>query len=346
MRVVKPSFQREGASSASAGPPEPEELASTSSLCSVPAAAASEAQEEALLAHHGRTFHFAARFLPGELRPSFVTLYAFFRTLDDLVDERGPEEEPRAIAEELRAWRAWFLADHQGPAPREPLGSRLTQVVERYGVPGTLFLDFLEGLHWDLWPREFASFSRLRAYCYRVAGTVGLALAHVLGATSEGALAAAESLGIAMQLTNILRDVGGDLRKGRLYLPLEDLTRFGLSRSHLQQLLDTGQGPDAAFRDLMRYEVARTHLCYAQSLPGVWLLPPDRRLPILLAGRLYRRILHAIEQHNYDVLRARAHTTLTEKLREAMLALTLDRLWRRGEQLGAFGLEVSLEDEP
>ncbi|MBX5458499.1 MAG: phytoene/squalene synthase family protein [Thermogemmatispora sp.] len=344
MRVVRPSFQREGASSASAGPPG--ELASASSLCSVPPAAGSEVQEEALLARHGRTFHFAARFLPGELRPAFVTLYAFFRTLDDLVDEREPEAVPDAIAEELCAWRAWFLADRQGEAPREPLGSRLAQVIERYEVPGALFLDFLEGLHWDLWPREFASFARLRAYCYRVAGTVGLALAHVLGATSEGALAAAEGLGIAMQLTNILRDVGGDLRKGRLYLPLEDLARFGLSRSHLLQLLDAGQGPDAAFRELMHYEVARTHLCYAQSLPGVWLLPPDRRLPILLAGRLYRRILHAIEQRNYDVLRTRAHTTLSEKLREAVLALTLDRLWRRGEQLDPAGLEVKLDDEP
>ncbi|WP_376794836.1 phytoene/squalene synthase family protein [Thermogemmatispora sp.] len=344
MRVVKPSFQREGASSSSAGAPE--ERAAAAPLSPRSVAAGSQSEEEALLARHGRTFHFAARFLPGELRPSFVTLYAFFRTLDDLVDEREPGTSPEAIAGELRAWRAWFLADCQGTAPREPLGGRLAEVIAGYGVPAALFLDFLEGLHWDLWPREFASFTRLRAYCYRVAGTVGLALAHVLGATSETALAAAEGLGIAMQLTNILRDVGGDLRKGRLYLPLEDLARFGLSRSHLLHLLDSGQGPDAAFQNLMRYEVARAHLCYAQSLPGVWLLPPDRRLPILLAGRLYRRILQAIEQRGYDVLRARAHTTLSEKLREAMLALTLDRLWRRGERLDPAELEVGLENGP
>nr|BBH93268.1 squalene synthase [Thermogemmatispora argillosa] len=342
MRMPKPSSER-------VGPPSSELLQEAVASCcpaSTVAAGQGESEEEALLARHGRTFHFAARFLPGELRPSFVTLYAFFRTLDDLVDERDPAESPQTIAGELRAWRAWFLESCQGPAPREPLGARLARLVERYGLPTTLFLDFLEGLHWDLWPREFASFERLRAYCYRVAGTVGLALAHVLGATSPGALSAAEGLGIAMQLTNILRDVGGDLRKGRLYLPLEDLARFGLSRSHLLQLLNAGQGPDAAFRALMRYQVARAHLYYAQSLPGVWLLPPDRRLPILLAGRLYRRILHAIEQRGYDVLRARAHTTLSEKLREAMLALTLDRLWRRGEQLADPTLEGELADEP
>jgi phytoene synthase len=304
----------------------------------------SAAQEEALLALHGRTFHFAARFLPAELRPSFVTLYAFFRTLDDLVDERDARQPTEAIAEELAAWRAWLLQGCHSRAPREPLGQRLALVLQRYGLPTAILLDFLEGLSWDLRPREFATFVELRAYCYRVAGTVGLALAYVLGGTTAPALAAAEQLGIAMQLTNILRDVGGDLRDGRLYLPLEDLRRFGLSREYLLRLLEEQRGPDEAFRALMRYQVARAYQYYARSLPGVWLLPPDRRLPILLAGRLYRRILRAIEQCHYDVLRTRAHTSLPEKLREAVLTLTLDHLWRHGEQQSAPARET--EERP
>ncbi len=301
--------------------------------------------EEALLATHGRTFHFAARFLPATLRPTFVTLYAFFRTLDDLVDERCEEQPVEGIAQELQSWRAWFLRDCTGSAPREPLGARLAQIVADCGLPTGIFLDFLEGLDADLQGCEFTTFEELRCYCYRVAGTVGLALAHVLGGTTPQALGAAEQLGIAMQLTNILRDVGGDLNGGRLYLPLEDLARFDLSRPALLRLLHEQRGPDEAFRGLMRYEVARAHRYYMRSLPGIWWLPPDRRLPILLAGRLYRRILRVIEQRDYDVLRARAHTSLSEKVREAVLTLTLDRLWRRGEWPLALACEEVLFEE-
>ncbi len=302
------------------------------------------ASDEWLLATNGRTFHFAARFLPPKHRHQVVTLYAFFRTLDDLVDQPAESRRIEDIRIELRAWKRWFTGGYSFPAPRERLGARLAAVLVKHPIPSTIFLDFLDGLTSDLEPREVCDFRELHRYCYRVAGTVGLAMAHILGINSVQALAAAQSLGIGMQLTNILRDVGNDLAAGRIYLPHEDLERFGISRTHLFQLFKNQLGPDDRFRALMRYQVARAHRYYVRGMSGIWLLPPDCRLPILVAGRLYRRILTAIEHKDYDVLRSRAMTSFPEKVREAAIAFTLDRLWRNGEALPGIEAEVFFED--
>jgi len=300
--------------------------------------------DEWLLATHGRTFHFAARFLSPKHRHLVLTLYAFFRTLDDLVDKPGPGRRIEDIRRELDAWKGWFTGGYPFPAPQESLGSKLATVLTEHPVPTTVFFDFLDGLASDLEPREIRDFRELYRYCYRVAGTVGLAMAHILGVNSAQGLAAAQSLGIGMQLTNILRDVGGDLASGRIYLPQEDLARFGSSRMHLVQLYRNQRGPDDRFRALMRYQVARAHHYYVRGMSGIWLLPRNCRLPILVAGRLYRCILTAIEQKNYDVLRSRAVTSFPEKVREAAIAFTLDQLWRRGEEFTSTEVEVLLED--
>ena len=306
--------------------------------------AITSASDEWLLATNGRTFHFAARFLSPKHRHQVVTLYAFFRTLDDLVDQPAESRRIEDIQIELFAWKKWFTGGYSFPAPREQLGARLAAVLVKHPIPSTIFLDFLDGLTSDLESREVRDSRELYRYCYRVAGTVGLALAHILGINSAQALAAAQNLGIGMQLTNILRDVGNDLRAGRIYLPQEDLERFGISRTHLFQLLNNQLGPDDRFRALMRYQVARARRYYVRGMSGIWLLPPDCRLPILVAGRLYRRILTAIEHKDYDVLRSRAVTSFPEKVREAAIAFTLDRLWRNGEALPGIEAEVFFED--
>jgi phytoene synthase len=135
-----------------------------------------------------------------------------------------------------------------------------------------------------------------------------------------------------MQLTNILRDVGGDLTRDRVYLPEDELRSFGLARRDLELLATKRRGPDERFRALMKYQIARAHCYYSHGMAGVWYLPRESRFPILVAGRLYRRILTVIERNDYDVLRARASTNLREKLQEAGMALLLERLWRHGEQ--------------
>ena len=299
--------------------------------------------DEWLLATHGRTFHFATRFLSSKQRQQVFTLYAFFRTLDDLVDiPAGRRLED--IQAELDAWKRWFTKGYSFPAPREPLGSRLAAILAEHPVPTTVFLDFLEGLATDLEPRDFRDFRDLYRYCYGVAGTVGLAMARVMGVNSAQALAAAQSLGIGMQLTNILRDVGGDLAAGRVYIPQEDLERFDSSRLHLARLYHDRRGPDERFRTLMRYQITRAHQYYIRGMSGIWLLPRHCRLPILIAGRLYRRILTVIERNDYDVLRLRAATSMSEKVREAAIAFALDRLWQRGEESLSPDMEVMLED--
>lgn len=300
--------------------------------------------DEWLLATYGRTFHFAARFLSPKHRHPVVTLYAFFRTLDDLVDQPARSHSIEDIRRELDAWKSWFAGGYTFPAPREPLGSKLAAVLDEHPVPTAVFLDFLDGLASDLEPREMRYFHELYRYCYRVAGTVGLAMAYILGVSSSQGLAAAQSLGIGMQLTNILRDIGGDLASGRIYLPQEDLEHFGISHSHLVQLFQEQRGPDDRFRAMMRYQVARAHRYYVYGMSGIWLLPRNCRLPILVAGRLYRGILRAIKRKRYDVLRSRAATSFPEKLREAVVAFMLDQLWRHGEDSTATEVEVFFED--
>lgn len=291
--------------------------------------AITNAADERLLATHGRTFHFAARFLSPKHRHLVVTLYAFFRTLDDLVDKPVQGRRIEDMRRELDTWRSWFTRGFSFPAPQEPLGARLATILAEHPVPSTVFLDFLDGLALDLESREMRDFREMYHYCYCVAGTVGLAMAHILGVTSAQGLAAAQNLGIGMQLTNILRDVGSDLASGRIYLPQEDLARFGSSSAHLYRLYKEQRGPDERFRALMRYEIARAHRYYAPGMSGVWLLPHNCRLPILIASRLYRRILTAIEHNDYDVIRSRAATSFPEKVYEAGIALLLHRLWHR-----------------
>ncbi len=300
-------------------------------------------QAEEMFATHGKTFHFAARFFPARYRHEVVTLYAFFRVLDDLVDERTESWCATEIRQELDVWHAWFREGAVRAAPREPLGAALAVLVHDRRVPVAVFHDFLDGLISDLEPRAFQHFHELSQYCYQVAGTVGLAMAHLLGGRSEQALTAAMHLGMAMQLTNILRDVGGDLASGRIYLPSDELERFGSSSAHLRQLYEKQQGPDERFCQLMRYQIGRARCYYLEGLHGVWLLTPECRLPILLAGRLYQHILVEIEHRHYDVLRGRAATNLLTKVREASIVFLLDRLWGRCEMDLSADMEAAYE---
>jgi phytoene synthase len=181
----------------------------------------------------------------------------------------------------------------------------------------------IDGVSSDLSPPEVRSWPDLRTYCIQVASSVGLAMCHLLRA-GDNPLArhAAVELGIAMQLTNIVRDVGADLRVGRVYLPSEDLAAHGYSRERLVWLAARVKthGPsaiDEPFRDLMRAQIARARDHYARGLDGVRRLPPENRLAILLAGRLYQAILEAIESADYDVFSRRAATSLWLKVAEA-----------------------------
>lgn len=299
---------------------------------------------EQLLAAHGKTFHFATRFFPVVSRQAVVSLYAFFRTLDDLVDERSEGWQADNVRQELYAWREWLSSGSCSIAPREPLGAMMASLLDEYQIPTSLFHDFLDGLLTDVESRTIYDFSELYRYCYQVAGTVGLAMSYVLGVRSDQARLAAKQLGIAMQLTNILRDVGRDLSAERIYLPLSELEQFGSSCHHLLHLYHQLQGPDERFCALMDAQIQRARCYYQEGLHGAWLLAPAYRPPVLLAGRLYQRILTEIERRHYDVLRERAATSLFTKVREAGIVLVLQFLWRSGEVELPTELEILYED--
>jgi 15-cis-phytoene synthase len=267
------------------------------------------------MAHHARTFNFAARFFAPAERQSVQVLYAFFRSLDDLVDG---EPDQDSVADELHGWRNWFDRGMVGPSPRARLAEELASIVRRYDISRGVMLDFLDGMESDLVEqRRIANLEALERYCYQVAGTVGLAMCGVLGVGDRAAFEAARDLGVAMQITNIVRDVGGDLRLGRIYLPQDELRQAGLSDAELIELSRPGTRVDPRFRRLMKQQVMRADAYYARGLGGVTLLPDGARLPILIAGKLYQLILRDLERADYDSLHRRASTTGWEKVREA-----------------------------
>ncbi len=288
-----------------------------------------------LLGSRARTFAFAARFLPEERRLAVEALYAFCRTVDDLADEY-PTAVGRPRLDEWWRWVDGLERRRPGtppaPAPDRPadendlLTAALREVVERFGVPPRSLRLLVEGVRSDTERAAIGTFVELQEYCYRVAGTVGVALCHVLGAASPEAYGRAARLGMAMQLTNVLRDVGEDLGRGRVYLPAEDLARFDGAAAALSARRVT-----PPFVSLMRYEMARARTYYATGIPGVLLLPAECRLPILVAGRLYRAILGRIEAQGYDVFSRRAATSRPQKVLTvggAILTLRTER-WRR-----------------
>jgi phytoene synthase len=184
-----------------------------------------------------RTFWFAARFLPADRRQVVVGLYAFARAVDDLVDEPPPTVLPDDVLAQLAGWRRWLEQPAVLAAPDAALAAQVTPALVMHGVPPAYLQMLVDGVASDLTRAEIKSWSELRGYCVQVASSVGLAMCHLLGAGDDPlARDAAVELGIAMQLTNILRDVGADLRAGRVYLPTNDLATHGYSPEQLNWL--------------------------------------------------------------------------------------------------------------
>lgn len=252
-----------------------------------------------------RTFYYGSLFLPREKRRAAWALYAFCRIADDIADERDLYPNPLT---DLARWREALLATYAGH-PRGPVMRAWADTLTRFAVPLQPALDLLTGVEMDLTGATYHSFDDLRLYCYRVAGTVGLLMAPILGYRDEAALAAAVDLGIAMQLTNILRDLAEDAARGRLYLPAEEMAAFGYTRAELERGAIT-----PAFVHLMRFQIARAEDYYQRGLRGVRLLDGDAQLAIALSGSLYRAILDRIRCCRYDVFSRRIHIATAGKL--------------------------------
>ena len=278
---------------------------------------------ERIVRAHARTFALASYFLPTEKRRAAFALYAFCRVADDMVDAAvapGDTGVARRLAEYDRQ-----LAHAIAGRPVGPIFRELRWVVQKYGVPETVLHDLVDGVARDLRPVYYESWPDLALYCEGVASTVGEMCAYVFGVPGGAdarrcALRYARALGVAMQLTNILRDVGEDARRGRCYLPEEDLVRFGLERGEVMAAASAGTpsaqnsgaaavpmlASDERWRRLMRFEVERARVIYEAAIPGISLLAADARRCASACASGYAEILGAIEQNGYDTITARA----------------------------------------
>ncbi|TVS07170.1 MAG: phytoene synthase [Cyanobium sp. PLM2.Bin73] len=270
-------------------------------------------------AEWAKTFYLGTLLMPPVKRRAIWAIYVWCRRTDELMDSPEAQQRPAAeLARRLDAWEQRTRALFQGEV-RDGLDLVMRDTIERFSQPLQPYLDMIEGMRMDLTTTRYASFEQLRLYCYRVAGTVGLMTQEVMGVdpaytsapwsdppdTSEAAVA----LGIANQLTNILRDVGEDRGRGRIYLPLDELERFGYSEEHLL----AGVVNDN-WRALMRFQLQRAREWFARSEAGVRWLSPDARWPVWTSLRLYRGILDVIEHHDYDVFTRRAFVPRRGKL--------------------------------
>jgi 15-cis-phytoene synthase len=260
---------------------------------------------EAVIRAHSKTFYFATSLLPPDARVAIRSLYAFCRSSDDLVDCTDTS------LRDLENWRAKVAL----PANQQtdPLLYAWALVREQYGVDRRYERELLDGVEMDLRAQNYQTWQELETYCYRVASTVGLLSMPIIGlakgACFEQAAPAAIKLGIALQLTNILRDVGEDAAMGRVYFPEEDLRRFQLARQDI--LNRTG---DQRFVALMKFEIQRARRLYEEALPGIGLLSPAARPAVGAAALLYRAILDQVEAIQYRVFEERAHTSGKHKL--------------------------------
>lgn len=261
-----------------------------------------------LMRRRARTFSLATLFLPRALRRDVQSMYAFYRMVDDLVDESDGEQA------EILATLARWEAELRGEVPASSLPIvQVIRLAERYAIPLHTLLMMLDGARMDVAGAAIETMEDLRAYGVLVAGSVGMVLAHVLGANSPEALEAARELGVAMQLTNIARDVGEDLGRGRLYLPRTLLAAAGLRPADLAR-----RSMDPAFPAVLRVVMAEARRSYAAGMAGIPLLPPRHRLAITIAADLYAAILTEIERAGYDVFRQRIHLSAFARWRRVM----------------------------
>jgi 15-cis-phytoene synthase len=249
-----------------------------------------------------KNFYYSFLLLSKYQRKAMCAIYAFMRYCDDLSDEPGAN---RAA---IDRWRAEMEDALEGRFSGHSVWPAFHHTVRRFGIPHEYFREMIAGVASDLEPRRFDTFDQLYRYCYQVASVVGLTTIHIFGFDTRTALPLAEKCGVAFQLTNILRDIREDAEHDRIYLPAEDLRRFGVTEQ------DLGQGNrNDAFLRLMRFEAARARAYYNESRPLLDLIHPRSRPSLWALVAIYSRLLDRIERSNYDVFSRRVKLSPLEK---------------------------------
>jgi phytoene synthase len=255
-------------------------------------------------ASSGSSFYYSFLFLPPERRRAITALYAFCREVDDVVDEGL---DPQVAASKLAWWRVEVANLFAGKA-QHPVTRALEPHLKAFGITAERLGEIIDGMEMDLRQTRYLDWAGLERYCYHVAGVVGLLAAGIFGYRDERTLEYAKNLGIAFQLTNIIRDVGEDARKNRVYLPVEDLQRFGVPAADVLQAKET-----PAFRSLMEFEAERARGYYQKAMSA--LPPEDRRTqrPGLIMSAIYRTLLDEIQREGFNVLTRRTSLTPLRK---------------------------------
>jgi phytoene synthase len=258
----------------------------------------------------GSNFYYSFLFLPRRKREAMYALYAFCRTVDDAVDQGAgsPSDQRRALGE----WRAELRRAFAG-RPRQPIGARLAEVVRAFPIPQEHLEAVLDGVEMDIDKRRYAAFEELSEYCYRVAAAVGLACIEIFGYTDPRARDYAVNLGVALQLTNILRDLRTDAERGRIYLPLDELRRFGYPEEDLLRGRYT-----RAYFELMRFQADRTHAYYRAARAALPRVDRRRLVAAEIMAVIYHALLRAIEARRFRVFDERVRLSSPRKLALAL----------------------------
>ncbi len=282
--------------------------------------------------HHAKSFYFSSFALWGERRRAAFALYSFCRHLDDLVDGDNVTGNVNSPVPDRLAAARRAVASLYGTNPSDTASggefsfhpaefAAFRHTVQQYAIPRAPFDALIDGMEMDLTKNRYANFAELDVYCERVAGVVGAMMTPVLGYTSPEAMPYASDLGRAMQLTNILRDVGEDAARGRIYLPQDELASFSVSESDILSSKVTPQ-----FVAFMRFQVARARSLYCRADTGIAMLKGfGAQTLVRVMSRVYGGILGAVERQNFDVFSKRAHLTLSQKCAEALKATVLQR---------------------
>lgn len=260
-------------------------------------------QAERITADHSKSFHFASGLLPEEKRSAVRALYAFCRTVDDIVDESADDERES----QLDYWRE--MIEHASFRDDDLVAAAWADTLTRYHIPRHYALQLIDGVNRDLTQSRYQTFEELATYCYGVASTVGLMSMYIVGFKSGDAVPYAIKLGVALQMTNILRDIGEDFRNGRLYLPREELVYYGIREQDIAESRITDN-----WRQFMKFQIERTRQIYAESWAGVKMLEREGQLAIGAASVFYQGILDDIEKHDYNVFNRRANLSALGKV--------------------------------
>ena len=256
-------------------------------------------------AKSGSSFYYSFMFLPSDKRRAITALYAFCREVDDVVDECSDTN----VARTTLAWWRGQVAEIYGGKPQHPVAIALVPVVKQFNMAQEHLLEIIDGMEMDLEQNQYADFKALQLYCYRVASVVGLLAAGIFGYTDRKTLKYAHDLGIAFQLTNIIRDVGEDARRGRIYLPQDELSQFGV---HTRDILNANE--TAEFQKLMQFQIERAQHYYRQAFEQLPAADRKNQRTGIIMAAIYRATLDEIVASGCHVLKERISLSPLRKL--------------------------------